>query len=113
MQQPVVRPVVRRLLHKRRWGHACACYVCGAPVFPLPLRMNPDVDILRGYVRGLTVTDIRTGQPRCYAILFCVAHADPEDVRDYAQFEPVPIHDTAAHAARIAVAEAARCTSQV
>jgi len=108
------RPVLRRLLRsKRRGGRACACYVCGAPVFPLPLRVNPDVDIVRGYVRGLTVTDRRTGQPRCYAILFCAAHADPGDVRDYAPFEPAPIHDTAAHAARIAVAEAARRTSQV
>jgi hypothetical protein len=107
------RPVLRRLLRKRCWGHACACYACGAPVFPLPLRVNPDVDILRGYVRSLVVADRRTGQPHYYAILFCATHANPEDVRDYAQFETGSIHDTATHAASIAVAEAARCTSQL
>ncbi len=110
MQQPVLRRLLRS---KRRWGRACACYACGAPVFPLPLRVNPDVDILRAYVQGLTVTDRRTGQPRCYAILFCAAHADPEDVQYYAQFEPTPAHDAAAHVARITTAEAARRTSQV
>lgn len=49
MQQPVLRRLLRS---KRRWGRACACYACGAPVFPLPLRVNPDVDILRAYVRA-------------------------------------------------------------
>ena len=42
--------VYRRLVRKRRWGHACACYACGAAVIPLPLRVNPDVRIMRAYV---------------------------------------------------------------
>jgi len=99
------RPVLRRLVRKRRWGRTCACYVCGAPVFPLPLRVNSDANILRGYARGLAVTDRHTGQPRCYAILFCAAHADPGDVQDYAQFEPAPTHKAAAHAGRTAAAQ--------
>jgi len=104
------RPVLRRLICKRRWGRACACYACGAPVFPLPLRVNPDLDILRGYVRGVAITDRRTGQPRCYAILFCAAHADPEDVQDYAPFEIASTHDAATHAAHIALSKS---TSQL
>jgi len=110
MQQPVLRHLLRS---KRRWGHVCACYACGAPVFPLPLRVNPDVDILRGYVRSLVTMDRSTGQPRCYAILLCPAHAEPEDVRDYAQFEPALTHNAAAHAASITVGEATRRTSQL
>jgi len=106
------QPVYRRLVRKRRWGHACACYACGAAVIPLPLRVNPDVRIVRAYVEGREVTNRRTGTTRQDAILFCPAHAHPDDVRDYAQFEPASTHDVAAHAARIAAIAAiadARC----
>jgi len=102
------QPIYRRLVRKRRWGHACACYACGAAVIPLPLRVNPDVRIMRAYVEGREVTNRRTGTTRQDAILFCPAHANPDDVRDYAQFEPAATHDVAAHAARIAAIEDAR-----
>ena len=91
------QPVYRRLVRKRRWGHACACYACGAAVIPLPLRVNPDVRIVRAYVEGREVTNRRTGTTRQDAILFCPAHAHPDDVRDYAQFEPASTHDVTAH----------------
>jgi hypothetical protein len=96
--------IYRRLVRKRRWGHACACYTCGAAVFPLPLRTNPTVHVSRGYTRGVAMRSKRTGKLESYAILFCPACADPEDVRDYAQFEPASSHDAAAHA--IAVEDA-------
>jgi len=100
--------VYRRLVRKRRWGHACACYACGAAVFPLPLRTNPTVHVPRAYARGVAIRSKRTGKLESYAILFCPACADPEDVLDYAQFEPVSIHDAAAHA--VAVEDARRAT---
>jgi hypothetical protein len=100
--------VYRRLVRKRRWGHACACYVCGAAVFPLPLRTNPTVQVSRGYARGVDMRSKRTGKLESYAILFCPACADPEDVWDYVQFEPASSHDAAVHAA--AVEDARRAT---
>jgi hypothetical protein len=51
------------------------------------------------------VVDRRTGEVYPRALLFCSACADPEEVQDYAQFEPTPPHDAAAHAACIMVAK--------
>ncbi len=100
------QPLRRRLVRKRPWGHACACYTCGAAVFPLPLRTNSTVQVLRAYARGVAMRSKRTGKLESYAILFCPTCADPEDVRDYAQFEPASSHDAATHA--IAVEDARR-----
>jgi hypothetical protein len=112
------QPIYRRLVRKRRWGDAytrhCICYNCGAPVFPLPLRVNPDVRILRAYARGMTHINRHTGKLKHYAILFCPACADPEDVRDYVQFEIIPVHDAALHTAHLAAAvDQARHTSRL
>jgi len=101
------QPVYRRLVRKRRWGHACACYACGAAVIPCPYASTPTF-ALCAYVEGREVTNRRTGTTRQDAILFCPAHAHPDDVRDYAQFEPASTHDVAAHAARIAAIADAR-----
>lgn len=99
------QPISRRLVRKRRWGHAparyCACYGCGAAVFPLPLRANSAMQTPRAYARGVAIRGKQTGQVETYAILFCPACADPEDVQDYRQFELPPIHDTASHAAAV------------
>jgi len=83
-------------------GHACVCCDCGADVFPLPFRVNPDVHIVRAIVRGVSIVDSRTGKRRNCAILVCPACANPEEVRDYEQLERAPPHDAAAHAACVA-----------
>jgi len=86
-------------------GHACVCCDCGADVFPLPLRVNPNLHVLRAIARSVTVVDRRTGETRSRALLFCPACADPEEVQDYEQFESASAHDAAAHAAHTAAAE--------
>jgi len=86
-------------------GHACVCCTCGADVFPLPLRVNPDVHIVRAIVRGVSIVDSRTGKRRNCAILFCPACANPEEVQDYEQLESVPTHNAAAHAACVAATD--------
>ncbi len=86
-------------------GHACVCCGCGADVFPLPLRVNPNVHIVRAIVRGVSIADSCTGKRRECAILLCPACAHPEEVRDYEQLEIVSSHDAATHAARVAAAE--------
>jgi len=83
-------------------GHACVCCDCGADVFPLPLRVNPDVHIVRAIVRGVSIVDSHTGKWRNCAILFCPTCANPEEVRDYEQLESTPAYDAGAHAARVA-----------
>jgi len=110
------QPLRRRLVHTRRWGHAwgraCACYTCGAAVFPLPLRVNPGLHVLRAYARNVALVDKRTGDVCPRALLFCPTCADPEDVQDYAHFESPPTHDAAAHATRIAVTKDMRHTAR-
>ncbi len=99
------QPIYRRLVRKRRWGHAharyCACYGCGTAVFPLPLRANSAMQVPRAFVRGVAMRGKRTGKVEIYAILFCPSCADPEDIQDYVQFESTPIHDMVTHAAAI------------
>ena len=68
--------------------------------------------VLRAYARNVMVVDRRTGEVYPRALLFCPACADPEEVQDYAQFEPTPTHDAAAHAARIAAAKDERYTAR-
>jgi len=101
--------ISRRLVRKRRWDHDparyCVCYECGAAVFPLPLRANPAVQVPRAYARSVTIRGKRTGNLESYAILFCPACADPEDVQDAVQFEPAATHDASAHAARRSIVE--------
>ncbi len=102
MQQPLPRRLVRRRHWGHAWDHACACYNCGAAVFPLPLRVNPGLHVLRAYARNVTLVNKRTGEVCPRALLFCPVCADPQDVRDYTQFELPLTHEAAAHAARIA-----------
>jgi len=90
---------------ERRKGQPCACFACGVAVFPLPLRTNPAVQAPRAYAHSVTVRNKQTGELESYAILFCPVCADPEDVQDYAQFEPALTHDAAMHATRIAAVE--------
>ncbi len=89
-------------------GHACVCCDCGADVFPLPLRVNPNLHVLRAIARSVTVVDRRTGEARSRALLFCPACADPEEVQDYEQFESAAPHDAAVHAAHTAATHNAR-----
>ncbi len=42
------------------------------------------------------VVDRRTGEVYPRALLFCPACTDPEEVQDYAQFEPIPTNDVSA-----------------
>ncbi len=86
-------------------GNACVCCDCGADVFPLPLRVNPNLHVLRAIARSVTVVDRRTGETRSRALLFCPVCADPEEVQDYEQFEFAPAHDATAHAAHTAAAK--------
>jgi len=105
MQQPLPHRLVRRRHWGHAWNHACTCYNCGAAVFPLPLRVNPGLRVLRAYVRNVILVNRQTGAACPRALLYCPACADPEDVQDYAQFELVLTHDAARHAQHIAAAK--------
>ncbi len=98
---------------ERRKGQPCACFACGVAVFPLPLRTNPALRVPRAYAYSVTIRNKQTGELENYAILFCPACADPEDVQDYAQFEPAPTHDAATHAARMTAVEDTRRPARV
>ncbi len=86
-------------------GHICVCCGCGADVIPLPLDVDPDEHIVRGIVRGVSISDMRTGKRRDCAILLCPTCADPEEVGDYEQLEIASSHNAAAHAAHVVTAE--------
>ncbi len=82
MQQPTDGRCVRN----HRTGSFCACYACGATVYPQPLDVDIDPDdpglsLSRGYAEMVVVEDKRTHQLRLQARLYCQMCASPAVMR--------------------------------
>ena len=75
-----------RCARKRRTGHFCTCYVCGAAVYPQPLEVDIDPEdfalrLPRGYAEMAVVEDERTRQLELQARLYCRMCASPAVIR--------------------------------